>query len=134
MRPAALILAGQLGVAAALGLGWPGLGMARPADGAPAMPQAERAAAGRPAGNAAGDREAGRFMICVTRHHIGRAGGSLTFCPAPNQFPGNQCLCPGTSAPGLAVELDTRNPFRSGAHIDPGAQADFLRRLRECCR
>jgi hypothetical protein len=117
MRPArALILAGQLGVAAALGLGWPGLGMARPA------------------GNAAGDREAGRFMICVTRHHIGRAGGSLTFCPARNQFPGNRCLCPGTSARGLAVELDTRNPFRSGAHIDPGAQADFLRRLRECCR
>jgi hypothetical protein len=124
---AALVLMTQLGSAAVFGQGVPAVGSG-----------AKIAPAERVVENAAVNHQAGSFTICITRHRVGREGGSLTFCPAPNQAPGNLCSCAGTPAPGLAVELNTRNPPRSGPpstlDVDPGAQADFLKRLRECCR
>jgi hypothetical protein len=120
---AALILMTQLGSAAAFGQAVPAVGSG-----------AEIAPAERVAENAAVTHREG-FVICITRHRVGRAGGSLTFCPAPNQTPGNRCSCAGAPAPGLAVELNARNPGSSSQlDVDPGAQADFLKRLRECCR
>jgi len=121
---AALVLMAQLGSAAVFGQGLPALG-----SGAGIAP------AERTAENAAVNRRAEGFTICITRRHIGREGGSLTFCPAPNQTPGNRCSCAGTPVPGLAVELNARSPGASSRlDVDPGAQADFLKRLRECCR
>lgn len=82
---------------------------------------------------------AGGFMICVTRYRIGRNGGSLGFCPAGNRPDGAKCSCRGAPSAGIAVELHTgRLKPEPGARsynlVDPGAQSDFLKRLRECCR
>jgi hypothetical protein len=75
-----------------------------------------------------------KFSICVFHYQIEQRGGSLDFCAAKDQLPGSQCSCvkePGTS--GLVIELKLENSVRSRS-IDPGAQADFLKRLRDCCR
>jgi hypothetical protein len=121
---AALVLMAQLGSVAVFGQGLPATGS-----------DAKIAPAERMAENTAVNRQTGSFVICITRHRLGRGGGSLTFCPAPNQTPGNRCSCAGAPTPGLVVELNARNPGSSSQlDVDPGAQADFLKRLRECCR